>query len=171
MVAYEGGRVATTWETLVDPQAPFAPGNVAVHGIRARDVAGAPTFPEVRDVLVGLLAGRVVAHHSPFDRVAFGKVAARYGLAAIDCRWLDTVKVARRAWPESATNGYGLASLARMLEITFRHHAAAEDARAAGAILVRAGADTGLSVDDWLVRVDQPVRPRARARGVLVGPR
>lgn len=167
VVVYEGGRVASTWESLVDPQGPFLPGNVAVHGIRARDVAGAPTFPEVRDRLVALLAGRVVAHHSPFDRVAFGKVAARYQLPAIGCRWLDTVKVARRAWPAFATTGYGLAGLARSLEIAFRHHAAAEDARAAGAILVRAGADTGLSVADWLVRVDQPVRPRAPRRAAV----
>jgi DNA polymerase III subunit epsilon len=44
--------------------------------------------------------------------------------------------------------------------ITFRHHDAAEDARAAGEILSRAMSDTGLTLEDWLWRVRQPIAPK-----------
>ena len=44
-----------------------------------------------------------------------------------------------------------------MLGIEFQHHAALEDARAAGEILLRAIVQTGLSVADWLVRVTRPI--------------
>ncbi len=168
IVVYQGGRITATWQSLINPEENFHPGNIAVHGIRPRDVASAPTFPEVHDRLIASLASQVVAHHSPFDRVAFGKVATRYQLDAIPCHWLDTVKVARRAWPASTT-GYGLASLAGTLGIRFRHHAADEDARAAGEVLLRAISDTGLTVPDWLIRVNQPVKPRVKKTRLTPG--
>lgn len=159
VVVFEAGRVRETWHTLIDPEDDFDRVNTAIHGIRKADVVGAPTLPRVHAQLVKLMAGQVVVHHSPFDRSAFGKVAAKYDLPEIGCRWLDTVKVARRAWPLLADGGYGLANLTRAFGITFQHHAAHEDARAAGEIFLRAIADSGLSVSDWQVRVLKPVKP------------
>jgi len=49
--------------------------------------------------------------------------------------------------------------------IEFRHHEALEDARAAGAILVRAMAVSGMGLDAWLRRVAQPITGGA-TRGV-----
>ena len=38
------------------------------------------------------------------------------------------------------------------LGISFRHHDAMEDARAAGEIVLHACRHTGLSIDDWVAR-------------------
>jgi DNA polymerase-3 subunit epsilon len=45
--------------------------------------------------------------------------------------------------------------------IAYRQHDALEDARCAGEILLRAIAETGLSVHQWLERVRQPIDPSA----------
>ncbi|MFH2101900.1 MAG: BRCT domain-containing protein [Chloroflexota bacterium] len=85
-----------------------------------------------------------------------GRHAPEYA-KPIECIWLDTARVSRRAWTQFAYQGYGLASIAGELGIKFRHHDALEDARAAGEILVRAVRDTGINVQDWLARVNQPI--------------
>lgn len=165
VVVFEAGRISETWHSLVDPEDYFDPGNVAIHGICEQDVVGAPTIPQIYVRLGGLLAGQVVAHHTAFDRVALGKVTNKYGLQDIACTWLDTTKVARRAWPAFATRGYGLANVATTFGIVFQHHAAHEDARVAGEILLRAVAETGMALPEWLGRVRQPINPLVGSSG------
>ena len=156
VVTFEAGKVTETWQTLINPQHYFHSNNVSIHGIRERDVAAAPTIPQVYDQLSGLLSGQVVAHHSAFDRTAINKVCHKFELPEIACDWLDTVRVARRTWPDFASRGYGLANVAQTLGISFKHHAAHEDARAAGEILSHALAITGLNLTDLLSRVRWP---------------
>ena len=67
------------------------------------------------------------------------------------------MRVVRRTWSQYTRSGYGLGSLTRDFGINFTHHDAAEDARATGLILVRAMRETGLSLDDWIVRAAQPI--------------
>ncbi|PWK61977.1 hypothetical protein C7455_1012 [Roseicyclus mahoneyensis] len=53
--------------------------------------------------------------------------------------WRDSVHVARAAWPELRGNGgHGLARLKKHLGLTFEHHDAGEDARAAAEVVLRA---------------------------------
>jgi DNA polymerase-3 subunit epsilon len=93
----------------------------------------------------------------PFDRVAISRVHQKYRLSLVDCTWLDTARVCRRAWTQFSQRGYGLANVASWAGIDFRHHDAEEDARAAGLILLRAVADTGLTVSDWVTRSHQSI--------------
>ncbi len=158
-VSFADGHVAGTWATLVNPEDYFHPLNVSIHGIDEEAVRDAPKLPDVFGHLSGTLAGRIVACHMSFDRVALGRAAERYGLPTINCRWLDSAKVARRAWCEFARAGYGLANLAKKLGITFQHHDASEDARAAGEIILRAIAETGQNLENWLVLSEQPIFP------------
>ena len=59
--------------------------------------------------------------------------------------------IARRAWPERRGNrGYRLATLAADLGISFRHHDALEDARAAAGVVLYACLETGMGIDDWV---------------------
>lgn len=157
LVRFAEGQAIETWETLVDPEDEFDGMNISIHGIDEDAVVGAVKFPELFSFFQGWLNGQVVVSHMPFDRVALQQVTEKYGLPVIDCTWLDSAKVVRRAWPEFAQRGYGLANVANKLGIEFEHHRADEDARVAGEILLRAIAETGLSVPDWLERVEGPL--------------
>jgi DNA polymerase III subunit epsilon len=157
VVVFSGGKSIDAWQSLVNPEDEFDEVNISVHGITENIVANAPTFPMIADHLRSVLSQKVVATHTTFDRTAITNVFEKYELSSIDCTWLDTARVARRAWPKYASSGYGLKNIANDLGIQFEHHQAREDARVAGEILLHAIAHTGITLDDWLVRVKMPI--------------
>jgi DNA polymerase-3 subunit epsilon len=156
---FDGGKLADKWATFVNPGDYFNERNVAIHGINEETIKGAPEFPEVFVQLRGLLGGKTVVHHTGFDRVALFRAAEKHELSIdeFQCDWLDTAKVARRAWAQFESRGYGLANVASTLGIMFKHHDALEDARAAGEILLAAARETGFGIAEWLDRVAQPI--------------
>lgn len=157
---FRNGMYVDSWSTFVDPEDFFDGMNVSIHGITENDVKGSPTWRTVAADLNQLLAGSVVACHTHFDRVATTLASERYSTPAFSCRWLDTARVVRRAWPEQfAVKGYGLHKVAKYLGIEFKHHDALEDARAAGEILCQASAHAGFTLDEWLHRIHQPIAP------------
>jgi DNA polymerase-3 subunit epsilon len=156
-VSFEGGKAVKTWQTLINPEDYFDPVNVSIHGIDEDMVKKAPKFPKIFDSLRRVIAKQLVACHTHFDRVALSRVIEKYRLPQIDCIWLDTARVVRRTWTNLSDKGYGLKNVAEELGIEFNHHVAGEDARAAGEILLRAIAETGISLEDWLVRVNKPI--------------
>ena len=158
LVLFDEGRIAWTWESLVDPEDFFYGWNVAIHGITPERVEGQPTFASLYPHIRDSLTGQVLVCHTAFDRAAFARAAEKYGLPNLECSWLDSARVARRAWPEMfARGGYGLANCAATLGIEFTHHAAGEDARAAGEVVLRAIEHTGLNLDEWFARVRKPI--------------
>ena len=153
-----GGSIRAGWSTLVNPGMPFNPENTALHGIDARAVRPAPTIPELYGSLSRLLAATVVVSHTDFDRVALDGALRRYVLPAITVEWVDSVAVARRAWPAPrGAGGWGLAVLAARLGIEFRHHVAVEDSRVAAEIVLRAREETSRDLG-----TRRPVTGRAR---------
>ena len=171
---FKDGVHVSSWASLVDPEDDFDGFNVAIHGIDEKCVAGSPKWPHVAGEIRRLLSGSVVACHTPFDRAATGLACEKYRLGQFDFRWLDTARVVRRAWPDKfATTGYGLRNVAHFLGIAFKHHDAAEDARAAGEVLCRASAHVGLNIDEWCARVRRPIDPtstRLTRDGYAEGP-
>jgi DNA polymerase III subunit epsilon len=159
LVSYQDGKLHDSWESLVNPEDYFDEMNVSIHGINERSVRKAPKWPEVHEKLVKWIQGGIVVSHTAFDRVALTRVSEKNGLLPYVCTWLDTARVVRRTWPAFAHNGYGLANVARHLNIEFEHHNAREDARAAGEILLHALTVSGLSLEQWLERVKQPIDP------------
>lgn len=159
VVHFENGTPLDTWSVLVDPEDWFDEMNISIHGIDERRVKGSPNFKALSGELARRLEGQVVATHTAFDRNAITKASARYGTTVPACAWMDTARVARRAWPDVAQRGYGLGPLAKRFKIEFEHHDAAEDARAAGLILVKAMEETGLDVSGWMRQVCQPIDP------------
>ena len=152
------GEVAGSWQTLVDPEDWFDPFNISIHGISEDSVRGKPTLPEIHETLCDQLTDCVVVSHTAFDRVAISRAMGRYGLALPSIRWLDSARIARRAWPERyARRGYGLQNIARDLGVEYRAHDAVEDARAAATVVIRACVTTGIEVEEWLRRVEMPV--------------
>jgi DNA polymerase III subunit epsilon len=58
---------------------------------------------------------------------------------------------------EEGNGGHGLRALADYCGIQFQHHSALQDARCAGEVFLQACKVSGLSLEQWLVRVDQPL--------------
>jgi DNA polymerase-3 subunit epsilon len=175
IVAFEDGREVGADVRLVDPRDYFDPYNVAVHGITHADVRGAPCFSDLHGWLCEQTSGQIVACHTHFDRVALAQACGKNRLETLTCNWLDTSQVARRAWAQFAQAGYGLANVAAHLGIEFQHHDALEDARTAGLILLRAIAETGFDVEQWIERCRRgissgaAIRREGDADGPLVG--
>ena len=135
-----------TWVTYVDPQTSHWV-FTDLHGISQSTVKGAPSFAEALLILETPLSDVTVYQHSGFDQSAFR--AACTGLKCDEplWNWQNSVTVARRAWPELKENGgHGLASLKTHLRLSFDHHDAGEDARAAAEIVLRAEKANGLNV-------------------------
>ncbi|WP_166415461.1 exonuclease domain-containing protein [Cochlodiniinecator piscidefendens] len=128
-----------TYSVLVDPEGPFEVFNSNLHGISAKTVMGAGTFPAVYGALFELLNTHNLVQHSTFDEKAMTSACARYGLPMITSHWTNSVTIARQAWPELKGNGgHGLANLKKHLGLEFQHHDAGEDARASASVILRA---------------------------------
>ncbi|MEI6433342.1 MAG: 3'-5' exonuclease [Bacteroidota bacterium] len=146
---FEDGSLVDTWKSYIDPQDYFHWRFIEIHGITPKMVKRKPTFPKVYPILRQMLENQIVVHHSPFDRVAFGKAFDKYGLEPFDVKWLDSVQVARKTWV-NLEGGYNLANLAMQLGIEFRHHDALEDAVACGRVVLWASNKTSIgNIIEW----------------------
>ena len=131
IVHVRDGAIHDQWQTLINPEDWFDPWNVSIHGLKPDDVRNSPTLPDVRDELRHRLRGSVLVSHTSFDRVAFERAMTQHNLEQLQVTWLDSARIARRAWPERyALKGWGLKNVAEDLGISFKHHDALEDASA-----------------------------------------
>lgn len=174
IVGFADGREVFAYETLVDPQDAFNPFNIRLHGIGPQHVAGRPIFPRIYGTLLDHLGGRIAVAHSNFDQGALSAACRIAGLPMIRSRWLDSVKVARHAWPDLPT--HRLSALAEHLGLEHKHHDALSDARVAGWVVVRAMEKTGLDIAGYLAAPWRGETPRRRRpapapRGPLAGER
>lgn len=81
------GRVLDEWATRINPEGPV--GASHIHGITEADVANAPVFIDVVEVLNTRLAGAAIAaHHARFD-LAF--LRAEYGRAGWDLPYVPAL--------------------------------------------------------------------------------
>ncbi|MEM7474492.1 MAG: exonuclease domain-containing protein [Planctomycetota bacterium] len=119
------------------PRLYFSPRNIAVHGIRPRQVADAPSMKELWSELAPLLHDvPVLAHNARFDIGVLVASLAAYKIKCPDLEFSCTRLIARGAWPGKAR--YGLKPLADWLQIRFQHHDALEDARCCAIIALAA---------------------------------
>jgi DNA polymerase-3 subunit epsilon len=168
IVAFRNGSPSEKFITLVNPLESFFWANSKVHGLKSIHVAGAPTFEAIFPEIYKRLSGNIVVCHSNFDRNVLTQTTEKFGYASIKCRWLDSIDVARRTWFEFSESSCKLHLIAEALGITFTHHDAGEDAEAAGHIVARAIATTGVAARDWLAHAVRPIEhcPRIYLGGV-----
>ncbi len=153
----QNGKIVNRWSSLVNPETYFDPFNTSIHGITENDVKDAPTFDVVHHLIAEKITDRITVHHMPFDRIAVTRACSEYDLDMLQPKWLDSAKIARRAWEEFAYKGYSLDNIAKYLNIEFTHHDALEDAIAAAQIVEHACKKTGFSIEEWLSKVCQPI--------------
>ena len=175
---FENFREVEAISSFVDPDDYFDPINISIHGIDENTVLGKPRFVEAFREVAHLFEGAIVVSHTAFDRTSLLQTCRANKVALPNCTWLDSARVVRRAYPQFAESGYGLANVAKEFGIDFKHHDALEDARVAGAILIQAINDTGIQLQDWLKRVEQSlssakyeqrIRLEGKSEGPLVG--
>lgn len=154
IVGFKDGRETFAYETLLDPRDRFSSFNTRIHGITSDHVMGSPTFADVHAVVAAHMSGRVAVAHSLFDKGALAAACLIHRRDPIDATWLDSVRVARRAWPDLPSHRLNV--LTHFLELPHKHHDALSDARAAGMVIVRAIEHTGMDLAGWLA----PNNPR-----------
>jgi DNA polymerase III subunit epsilon len=137
----EEGRVVRVEERLIRPR-DMRFTFTWVHGITAAHVKDAPEFPDVLEEFRGHLSGALVlAHNAGFDAGVMRGCARAYRVRPPRMRFLCTLMIARHVWPELPSKA--LKNVARHLGIRFRHHDAAEDARACAEVALAAAAELG----------------------------
>lgn len=171
IVGFKDGREVFEYETLLDPCDEFSTFNIGIHGISPDHVAGQPTFAEVHPLVGAHLTGRITVAHSFFDKGALGAACRVHEREPIETKWLDSVRVAKRAWPQLPSHRLNV--LSRFLGVRHKHHDALSDARAAGMVIVKAIDHTGIPLADWLKPANPKggPAPKAAADGPLKGHR
>jgi DNA polymerase-3 subunit epsilon len=171
IVGFKDGVETFEYETLVDPLDRFSSFNTRIHGITGDRVRGAPTFGDIHAAIDGHLAGRITVAHSFFDKGALGAACAIHERGVIETTWLDSVRVAKRAWPELSSHRLNV--LTKFLGVRHKHHDALSDARAAGMVIVRAIEHTGIGLAGWLSPAGgrRGPAPEAAETGPLKGER
>ncbi len=131
IVTMQGGEIVDEYETLIKPPGNrYQYWNTKIHGIKATDTAGSPTFLELADSILPLLENEViVAHNAQFDHKVLQKTMEHYGLKyrdyALSSKWECTLKIYRR-------KGYRKNNLKACCDrhnIELQHHDALSDAR------------------------------------------
>ena len=134
LVVVQNGEFVKNLSFLIrPPEMRFNSINIAIHGIKPRDVAGEPEFPQIWKVLRGYLEGAVlVAHNAAFDLSVLHRTLEHYGISHAPFNYHCTCKISKKLWPN--LYDHKLDSVARKLGIRFKHHDACEDARACAEI-------------------------------------
>ena len=126
-------RVTGEFSTLIDPRRDIGP--TRIHGIRASDVAGAPTFCEAAETIRRLLAGRVtVAHNARFDAMFLAAEFQRCGLQIPAAPVMCTMQLAGHYLGGLPARTLPACCQAAGVELS-EHHSALHDARAAAGLL------------------------------------
>lgn len=138
------GRIENTDHYYIRPYPDyFTAGNIAVHGILARDVADAPTFaelwPQIREQLDGQI---VAAHFAAFDMGVLTAMLDHYSIPYPEMDILCSCLMARSAYPQLAN--HKLNNVCNYLDIPLNHHRADSDAEGSASIIMRVIRDRGI---------------------------
>ena len=147
LVRVEQGRIVEKFAHLVRPPRPsFSGFNIAVHGIRWKDVEHQPTFGELWPDVRGILDGVDVlyAHNMSFDKSVLRAVCGVYGVAMPEMEYRCTVSLARAVWGIRPTK---LPNVCDYLGLKLKHHDALSDAEACAGIVLRAVGEEGVNID------------------------
>jgi DNA polymerase-3 subunit epsilon len=165
----QGGVMGERFESFLATDQPITWSAQKIHGIRAADLVGAPGLATLWPRLKGLLENRWVVAHGAATEKRFLRAFPFHGFGP----WLDTLKLARAAWPELPSYALGdlmvtlgLESELRAVHEGFRWHDALSDALASLILLRRLVGETGVAAEpaEILLRADDSFHHRLRAR-------
>lgn len=157
-------EVTAEFCTLIDPKRDVGP--TRIHGIRACDVVGAPSFAQAAATVWSMLSGRVlVAHNVSFDARFLNAEFARCGVRLPPPPVMCTMALASYYLP--GLPGRGLAACCAAAGVGLSgHHSALADAYAAAGLLGRFRGAHGQLPDSWA----QAILEAAAARWIPTPP-
>lgn len=133
----EDGQLVLEKSWLIRPPVKFFTFTY-LHGITYAMVKEQPTFAELWPEISPLFIGQIIAaHNADFDIGVLTATLTHYGLLVPEFYVIDSLAVARSAWPE--LKNHRLSTVAARLTIALNHHDAASDARACAEIILKAG--------------------------------
>jgi len=133
-VRVRDGVIIETFNSLVRPRVPIAPGATATHGLRESDVASAPRFEEIWPKFRSFCGDDVIVAHNgyEFDFRILQRMSHAIGKRFDLCTY-DTLPLARDLYPTSRK----LVDIARTFGIeTGRSHRALDDTLALAKIVL-----------------------------------
>ncbi|WP_051476949.1 exonuclease domain-containing protein [Arthrobacter sp. Br18] len=148
----QGGQVVETASWLIRPPAAvsrFDPRNIAVHGIRASDVAGAATWKaSLRRIVDFVGMDALVAHNASFDRSVLRSACSESGLEVPELTFHCSLGLARRLLDLEVNK---LPAVARALGLgAFQHHDAGNDSEVCAQAVLAMARSHGLHSLDLL---------------------
>lgn len=127
-VKIEGGKITEQFTTLVKPDYPILPDNVAITGITPEMVANSPKIEEVLpDFLKFIEYSVIVAHNAAFDTSFLRRFAGENDYD-VNNAVMDTLEMSRKLLPQ--LRHHDLQTIADYFNIAFHHHRALSDAYA-----------------------------------------
>lgn len=162
-------EISETFTSFLFTEEPITWAAQKVHGIRAKDLIGAPRLLELWPEIRRLLENRWVVAHGPATERRFLRAFPFHGFGP----WVDTLKLARAVWPEKKSFALGDLILNLGLEDDlrnalprFRWHDALSDATASLVLLRRvvAEASVGAHEAEILLRPDDSRYYRLKAK-------
>ncbi|KAA3436659.1 3'-5' exonuclease [Rufibacter hautae] len=145
------GQIADTLAWLIKPNSYpyFNSWNIAIHGIKPKDVQHSPTFDQVWQELRPMLQNQlIIAHNASFDMSVLRATLNTYGLPFPELNYACSVQFSKQVW--QGLPQYDLKSLCNRHGIQFKHHRAAADSYACAELTLRALAHTNCScLDDF----------------------
>lgn len=144
----EDGKIIMKKEILIRPE-PFVFNeyNIKIHGITPELVWNRLTFDAYWDEIKPYLENTlVIAHNTSFDINVLSKTLDMFGLEYPDFKYLCTVKLSQKAYPELFS--HKLNNLCDALGVCFNHHHAMDDAYACSMVFEKILEDFNLKTLD-----------------------
>jgi DNA polymerase III epsilon subunit family exonuclease len=129
IVRFTIDKMIETYESLVNPGVKIPEDNSAVHGINDDMVRSAPPISEILGEITRVIRDSVLVIHNPgFDLSFLGWAFLKGGRPAPVMEAVDTVRLARRTWPE--LKNYKLETICEHLRLSITPHRAIPDSMA-----------------------------------------
>jgi DNA polymerase III subunit epsilon len=134
----ENNVITTAKHWLIKPpEMRFNIFNTYLHNISEKKVEKKPEFYRIWPAVKKFIEGKIIiAHNASFDIGVLQSVLKVYQIDVPELYYACTVSLSRRVWKN--LENYKLNTVAKSLEISFKHHNAKEDAFACASIAIEA---------------------------------
>ena len=137
IVVIENNKIVDEYYSLIKPNTKYEnPYCVKVHGLRYKECAKFPTFPEIWEIVDKKINGAtLIAHNAPFEKSCINACHEEFGTEN-KYEYIDTLKLSRTYLTE--LNNHKLNTVCDKLGVKLEHHHnALDDAEACANIFIK----------------------------------